>query len=612
MKPFTLALPLSCLAVNPNTRAQNAAENSRQQPTIEDRLTQLEQKQDDLAGRVDALDQKITELQREIEELREQGGSNASERSVRPSNAPQNNSSRGSRTTQDVSYDVFYDRLQSDGRWFNDETYGYVWQPNTASADQNWRPYTDGRWVYTDRGWTWVSNENFGWATYHYGRWARLSGTGWVWVPGSRWAPAWVSWRQSDDYVGWAPLPPETESEQDVKIEGWADNYYNIGPTSYNFLKISDLGNRSYRGLVTSPHDTVDFISRTRNVTNIYYGNGSIIDNGPNYEQLVQQSNVKIDRYRLAYVQQNDPQAQFVETVRGDQLQVIAPAAQIQRMATVEPKVAGNVSQAQIDRGWQGIDEAKAQQLKQTWKKETPVPASLPAKPEPPKPVIARAAAQQGEPTATENRQQNPPAATQPNQAATPAPSPSPVRSEKAAQPAERAVQPAQQQPEVNQQRHESKQAEHPKATPSAQSPAAAEKGEQTGRQLPAASEESRKERTQGERQEISSPNRAIEKSERGQPSPSENRRREAEEAERSHPGHAATPASKHEQPGQSEVKPRGENVESFESSRKSNTTERPAAGESKSQGREQSESEKPAKKRTDEVEKKNPLQPPQ
>ena len=24
-----------------------------------------------------------------------------------------------------------------------------------------------------------------------------------------RWGPAWVAWRSSDDYIGWAPLPPE-------------------------------------------------------------------------------------------------------------------------------------------------------------------------------------------------------------------------------------------------------------------------------------------------------------------------------------------------------------------------------------------------------------------
>jgi uncharacterized protein YraI len=52
------------------------------------------------------------------------------------------------------------------------------------------RPYTVGRWVFTDRyGWMWASSEPFGWATYHYGRWGfsiapsstvslRLSGIG--------------------------------------------------------------------------------------------------------------------------------------------------------------------------------------------------------------------------------------------------------------------------------------------------------------------------------------------------------------------------------------------------------------------------------------------------
>ena len=39
------------------------------------------------------------------------------------------------------------------------------------------------------------------------GYWA-WDGRGWVWVPGTVWAPAWVSWRYGGGYVGWAPLPP--------------------------------------------------------------------------------------------------------------------------------------------------------------------------------------------------------------------------------------------------------------------------------------------------------------------------------------------------------------------------------------------------------------------
>ena len=106
----------------------------------------------------------------------------------------------------DVSFDFFYNNL-NDGNWVEVGDYGYCWQPN-AARESSWRPYADGYWAYTDVGWTWVSNEDFGWATYHYGRWARLADTGWVWIPGTEWGPAWVSWRTGGDQVGWAPLPP--------------------------------------------------------------------------------------------------------------------------------------------------------------------------------------------------------------------------------------------------------------------------------------------------------------------------------------------------------------------------------------------------------------------
>ena len=48
----------------------------------------------------------------------------------------------------------------------------------------------------------WASEEPFGWATYHYGRWGYSDRMGWFWVPGNRWAPAWVAWRQHDDLSG--------------------------------------------------------------------------------------------------------------------------------------------------------------------------------------------------------------------------------------------------------------------------------------------------------------------------------------------------------------------------------------------------------------------------
>src|SRR6516162_3457862 len=106
----------------------------------------------------------------------------------------------------DVSVDFFYNNL-SGGSWVEVGDYGYCWQPDVAVNNSDWRPYSDGYWAYTDDGWTWVSYEDFGWATYHYGRWAHLTDVGWVWVPGRNedleWGPAWVSWRTGGEYVGW-------------------------------------------------------------------------------------------------------------------------------------------------------------------------------------------------------------------------------------------------------------------------------------------------------------------------------------------------------------------------------------------------------------------------
>src|SRR4051812_31026875 len=84
------------------------------------------------------------------------------------------------RATVDLGF--FYDDLAPYGRWVQRPQYGWVWTPRVASS--SWRPYEDGHWVWTDEGWTWISDEPFGWATYHYGRWYDDPDYGWEWLPG--------------------------------------------------------------------------------------------------------------------------------------------------------------------------------------------------------------------------------------------------------------------------------------------------------------------------------------------------------------------------------------------------------------------------------------------
>jgi hypothetical protein len=112
--------------------------------------------------------------------------------------------------TASVSFQLFFDQLEPHGVWVRHAQYNYVFCP--TGVDASWRPYTTGRWLYLeDRGWYFASDEPFAWATYHYGRWFADQTLGWCWVPGTKWAPAWVSWRRSDNVVGWAPLPPEND-----------------------------------------------------------------------------------------------------------------------------------------------------------------------------------------------------------------------------------------------------------------------------------------------------------------------------------------------------------------------------------------------------------------
>jgi hypothetical protein len=126
-------------------------------------------------------------------------------------------------TPQYVSADVTgYEDMAAYGSWSSDPQYGEVWMPNNVSAD--WAPYTTGSWSYVGPwGWTWVDSSPWGFAPYHYGRWAHGQ-RGWFWVPPERaerpvYAPALVAFvggaelgvaigAQSRAPVGWFPLGP--------------------------------------------------------------------------------------------------------------------------------------------------------------------------------------------------------------------------------------------------------------------------------------------------------------------------------------------------------------------------------------------------------------------
>ncbi|MEO7932035.1 MAG: DUF6600 domain-containing protein [Chthoniobacterales bacterium] len=275
-----------------------------------------------------------------------------------------------------ATYEVFYDKLQDDGDWIESDDYGYIWQPRVSRDNRRWRPYTDGRWVETDRGWTWESNERFGWATYHYGRWVNLADTGWCWVPGDEWAPAWVSWRSSDSYVGWAPLPPEARLQRGGSITASVDVGYDTGPEFYTFVDTQDFGEETYVGRVVEPERNVTIINQTVNVTNITYSETNIYNYGPDVEVMRRHSRRPIQRYELEL--NRDPRFDRDSArpqARGDRLSIVAPlfAAASQRGGNndVRPaRVERKVAKVERDNGWRGVRPEQREAVKADLQKQ--------------------------------------------------------------------------------------------------------------------------------------------------------------------------------------------------------------------------------------------------
>jgi hypothetical protein len=148
----------------------------------------------------------------------------------------------------------FHVALEPYGAWHHNRRFGDVWVP--ANRPRDWRPYTVGHWVYTDDyGWYWVTDDqeaDWGWITYHYGRWYRDPDYGWFWVPDEVWGPAWVDWRYSDQYVGWAPEPPD-EVVVDVEDE----------PAYWSFVTAGDLIAPSIATVLLPSDRRAEFFRRT-------------------------------------------------------------------------------------------------------------------------------------------------------------------------------------------------------------------------------------------------------------------------------------------------------------------------------------------------------------
>jgi hypothetical protein len=120
------------------------------------------------------------------------------------------------------TYMTGYEDLDQYGEWIQEPDYGPLWIPTRVQRD--WVPYRYGHWAWVRPwGWTWIDDQPWGYAPFHYGRWVQVRDR-WAWYPGRRverpvWAPALVAWVGGSNWslnvrsvsapvVGWYPLSP--------------------------------------------------------------------------------------------------------------------------------------------------------------------------------------------------------------------------------------------------------------------------------------------------------------------------------------------------------------------------------------------------------------------
>lgn len=189
-----------------------------------------------------------------------------------------------------LSYDDFYQGLAPYGQWIQEPQHGYVWVP---AVERDFRPYyTNGSWVMSEYGNLWVSSYPWGWACFHYGRWTYDSYYGWLWIPGSKWAPAWVAWRAGEGVYGWAPLSPQYEDGAKLERYTCPGDWWVFIPPQYVY-------DDHYYQYWNGPHANSKHMKNTHFVTNTFERGRDVYLAGPTATQVKQATGKVLQVYKV-------------------------------------------------------------------------------------------------------------------------------------------------------------------------------------------------------------------------------------------------------------------------------------------------------------------------
>ena len=232
-----------------------------------------------------------------------------------------------------VSIGGFYDELAPYGQWV-DCSYGQCWVP--ARVEAGWQPYSNGQWIYTQYGWTWVSNDPWGGNPYHYGTWASIPNYGWSWVPGTVWAPAWVTWSYSNNYVGWAPLPPTVV----FGASGYSGSAVVVRETQYVFVPTNRFVGGNVMSARVPAQQSAAIFRQTRPVTGFAVSGGIVRNVALPLATVERASGRKIETQSVQ-VARTAPHA---VAVGPKQWSVVAPAHEVKAAVAARPQAAQSSS----------------------------------------------------------------------------------------------------------------------------------------------------------------------------------------------------------------------------------------------------------------------------
>jgi hypothetical protein len=277
-----------------------------------------------------------------------------------------------------VSRDVdgYYD-LDDYGDWSADSDYGQVWYPRNVAAE--WVPYHVGHWVYiAPWGWTWVDEEPWGFAPFHYGRWV-IVGSRWGWVPGPVverpvYAPALVGFVGGGGFslsvsigggftgVAWFPLGP-----RDVFVPAYhcSPHYVDVvNVTNTRVIKVTEV--RTVYNTVVINHDVtrvnytyvnnvhaVTAVSRETFVNARPVARDSVHINESDIRNVRVVSNTAIAPTRASYV---------ASTARVSSARPAVPFSQRPVVANLPPRVPVHQQQGNNNNGFHGFGQQGGQQ----------------------------------------------------------------------------------------------------------------------------------------------------------------------------------------------------------------------------------------------------------